>query len=219
MSQLEVEGYTWLRGGVQAAKLRTLEKEIASLSQVRPCSRGLLRRSDCLRKEAVRGFGLTLPIEDPVPLRAILFDKKPDANWKLGWHQDRVLGFPQRFTAPGFENWTNKDGIPHAKPPIDFLRQVLTVRIHLDPANSDNGALRVLPGTHHDLVELASLDETRQVTLHAQPGDVLLMRPLLVHASSAVRMEATRRVLHLEYAPAGTLSRWTRLQTLASTEE
>ncbi|MET0554472.1 MAG: phytanoyl-CoA dioxygenase, partial [Vicinamibacteria bacterium] len=36
-------------------------------------------------------------------------------------------------------------------------------------------------------------------------GDVLLMRPLLLHASSKAATDAPRRVLHVEYAADRTL--------------
>src|SRR5262249_43240 len=30
------------------------------------------------------------------PVRAILFDKTPSANWALGWHQDRVVAVREK---------------------------------------------------------------------------------------------------------------------------
>ncbi|MEN0021537.1 MAG: phytanoyl-CoA dioxygenase, partial [Planctomycetota bacterium] len=43
------------------------------------------------------------------------------------------------------------------------------------------------------------------VTCTAQVGDVLLMRPLLWHASSSSSEPTHRRVVHLEFAPADVL--------------
>ena len=63
---------------------------------------------------------------------------------------------------------------------------MLTVRIHLDEVTEENGPLQVIPGSHRSGKELR-LNETLPRTVLADQGDVLLMRPLLLHASSATR--------------------------------
>ena len=82
---------------------------------------------------------------------------------------------------------------------------MLTVRLHLDAADEFNGALRVLPGSHR----LGRLSSERVQELRSQQadflcamseGDALLMRPLLLHASSRSMSTRHRRVLHIEYA-------------------
>lgn len=40
--------------------------------------------------------------EDARPVRAILFDKTPQANWSLGWHQDRTIAVRERRETCGF---------------------------------------------------------------------------------------------------------------------
>ena len=145
-----------------------------------------------------------LPSE-PFPVRAIYFDKSPEANWLVSWHQDLTLALSARAEVPGFGPWSTKDGIPHVQPPVEFLQQMLTVRLHLDDADESNGALRVLPGSHR-LGRLSS--ERIQELRSRQPdflcamsaGDALLMRPLLLHASSRSTSTRHRRVLHIEYA-------------------
>ena len=152
-----------------------------------------------------------LPAE-PIPVRAIYFDKSPDANWFVGWHQDLTIALRARTEVPGFGLWTVKDGIPHVQPPVELLEQMLTVRLHLDDADASNGALRVLPGLHRSgILSSGRMDELAasqsEVLCAAAAGDVLLMRPLLLHASSRSKSERRRRVLHIEYAgftlPAG----------------
>jgi ectoine hydroxylase-related dioxygenase (phytanoyl-CoA dioxygenase family) len=82
---------------------------------------------------------------------------------------------------------------------------MVTIRIHLDPCPATNGALRVQPGTHH-LGRLNQnhvdtyIEETRTVICSARPGEVLVMRPLLLHASSPAVTPAHRRVLHFDFA-------------------
>ena len=84
---------------------------------------------------------------------------------------------------------------------------MLSARIHLDDCDSSSGALRVLPGTHRlgrlTADQIAAELRTRTpVSCDARAGDILLMRPLLLHASSAANSATHRRVLHLDYAAA-----------------
>jgi hypothetical protein len=152
-----------------------------------------------------------LPAE-PTPVRAIYFDKSPDANWLVAWHQDLTLALQSRADIDGFGPWSIKDGVPHVQPPIALLEKMLTLRLHLDDADEPNGALRVLPGSHNsgrlssEQIQNVRSQQT-DVLCAASAGDALLMRPLLLHASGRSRIERHRRVLHIEYAgfalPAG----------------
>ncbi|HEU0120919.1 MAG TPA: phytanoyl-CoA dioxygenase family protein [Bryobacteraceae bacterium] len=168
------------------------------------------------RVPAVRTLSRSLPLRqlvDPVlgaharPVRALLFDKTPAANWKVPWHQDLTLAVQARHDLPGYGPWTVKDGIPHVQPPVAVLENMLALRLHLDDCGEHNGPLRVLPGTHA-LGRLAAdeIDELQQsrpaVTCLARRGDVILLRPLLLHASSPAAVPARRRVIHIEYASA-----------------
>ena len=145
---------------------------------------------------------------DSVPVRALYFDKSPDANWLVPWHQDLTLAMRARAESPGFGPWSMKDGIPHVQPPVACLEQMLAVRLHLDAADAANGALRVLPGTHRaGRLAAESIQQLRsERTEHlcaADVGDALLMRPLPLHASARSDSPHHRRVLHLEFAAFG----------------
>ena len=136
--------------------------------------------------------------------RSIFFDKTPEANWKAPWHQDLAIAVKARHDVPGFTAWSVKEGVPHVHPPLDFLEQSLTLRVHLDPCPEDNGALRVLPGSHNR--GYVSSQAIFQITRDAEPfvcsfpaGGLLLMRPLLLHSSASAAQPTRRRVLHLEY--------------------
>jgi ectoine hydroxylase-related dioxygenase (phytanoyl-CoA dioxygenase family) len=66
----------------------------------------------------------------------------------------------------------------------------------------------VLPGTHKlGRLTAAQIAEEQQartsVACVVRAGDVLLMRPLVVHASSAASRAAHRRVIHIDYASCG----------------
>ena len=142
----------------------------------------------------------------PTPVRAIYFDKSPETNWLVPWHQDLTIAVnAQTQTVDGFGPWSVKDGIPHVQPPIALLEQMLTVRIHLDDTDESNGALRILPGSHQ--FGRLSADRIRDLCRNgnetvcaAAAGDALLMRPLLLHSSSRSTTPRHRRILHIEYA-------------------
>jgi hypothetical protein len=142
---------------------------------------------------------------EPWPVRAIYFDKSARANWLVAWHQDITVAVCERIDVAGFGPWSVKQGITHVQPPAEILERMLTVRLHLDDCDETNGALRVLPGTHR----LGRLSAERIRQLRADlpeipcclsAGDILLMRPLLLHASGKTLSNRHRRVLHIEYA-------------------
>jgi ectoine hydroxylase-related dioxygenase (phytanoyl-CoA dioxygenase family) len=140
-----------------------------------------------------------------VPFRATLFDKSHQANWLVVWHQDTALPLRERRDTPGWGPWSVKDGVVYAHAPASALSRVTALRIHLDDSTMHNGPLRVLPGTHtrgvltdDAIQELAA--QIAPIDCVIQQGGVLVMKPLLVHASSKSRSETPRRVLHIEYA-------------------
>jgi hypothetical protein len=141
----------------------------------------------------------------PIPVRGIYFDKRPEKNWLVAWHQDLTLAVKERVEVPGFGPWSVKEGVPHVQPPVGLLEQMLSVRLHLDDTDATNGALRVLPGTHLlgrlNAEAIRRCRETcKEVSCEAKAGDALLMRPLLLHASSHSTSQRRRRVLHIEFA-------------------
>lgn len=140
-----------------------------------------------------------------IPFRATLFDKSPRANWLVGWHQDTALPFRERHDFPGWGPWSVKDGVSYAHAPATALSQIVALRVHLDDSTSQNGPLRVLPGTHNSGVlsdeEVHNLAaEISPVDCSVSTGGVLAMSPLIIHASSKSQAQMKRRVLHIEYA-------------------
>ena len=154
-----------------------------------------------------RRKALQLP-PSPRPVRALYFDKSPGANWLVAWHQDLTLAVRTRVEVQGFGPWSIKDGVQHVQPPVGLLEQMLTVRLHLDDCDETNGALRVLPGTHRlgrlDAERIRELrEEHSEVVCKVAAGGVLLMRPLLLHASARSQSTRHRRMLHIDYAGFG----------------
>lgn len=142
---------------------------------------------------------------EPLPFGATLFDKSPDANWLVVWHQDTALPFVERREVAGWGPWSKKTGVDYAHAPAAALSQIVALRVHLDDSTSHNGPLRVLPGTHTlgVLSDERIRDQARgtdAVQCIVERGGVVIMRPLLIHASSKATSSSSRRVLHLEYS-------------------
>ncbi len=137
-------------------------------------------------------------------VRIIAFDKSTATNWFVPWHQDRTIAVLRRVDTEGYANWTVKDGHIHVEPPVRLLQAMLTLRVHLDDCGEDAGPLEVIPASH----SLGRLDQSdiaartvdgRGLVCLAARGDILTMRPLLLHRSQRARLPTRRRVLHLEY--------------------
>jgi len=143
-----------------------------------------------------------------LPVRTLLFDKTPDANWKVAWHQDLTIAVREQRDVEGYGPWSTKAGVVHVQPPPTILEGMLAVRLHLDDCGVRNGPVRVLPGSHRagkiSGVEIPQWrDRVAEVVCIVPRGGVLLMRPLLLHASSSATSPAHRRVIHIEFASGG----------------
>jgi ectoine hydroxylase-related dioxygenase (phytanoyl-CoA dioxygenase family) len=82
---------------------------------------------------------------------------------------------------------------------------MVALRFALYENDELNGPLRVLPGTHRlgrlGAQDIAQLRAEREESACCVPARAaLVMRPLLLHASSAMVSGASRRVIHIEYA-------------------
>ncbi|WP_158942969.1 phytanoyl-CoA dioxygenase family protein [Granulicella sp. S190] len=149
------------------------------------------------------------------PVRGILFDKIPDANWKVPWHQDVTIAVQDKVEAEGFGPWSVKADVLHVQPPASILESMVSVRLHLDNCGEENGALRVIPGSHkrgripEDQIQ-SIRDLSDEAVCSVKTGGALLMRPLLLHASSPSQFPGHRRVVHLDFAAASLPSgmRW-----------
>jgi len=203
----EVLGQGEIDGLLQELKRANLPHRRAGVRHALrvPAVGGMARRAPLLEiAQEILGHGA-------FPYRATLFDKSATANWLVVWHQDTALPLRERREVPGWGPWSVKEGVHYAHAPASTLEQVLALRVHLDDSTSKNGPLRVLPGTHalgvltddqiHDLST-----KIGEVECLVGNGDILAMRPLIVHASSKAQSEMPRRVLHVEYARQGALS-------------
>ncbi|MCL9998029.1 MAG: phytanoyl-CoA dioxygenase family protein [Erythrobacter sp.] len=139
------------------------------------------------------------------PVRAIAFDKSPDANWALGWHQDRTINVAARAEVAGFGPWTVKQGHLHVQPPFTLIERMVTLRIHLDPVTPDNAPLEIAIGSHRKgliaeprIAEVVATCESRACL--AAPGDVWAYATAILHASRRSASAGPRRVLQVDYS-------------------
>lgn len=142
--------------------------------------------------------------EESCAIQAIAFDKTPEMNWKVSWHQDLLFPVAAKPESPEYQLHIVKEGVDFARPSREILDTLLAARLHLDDCTESNGPLRILQGTHRLGILAASehvklREEYSEVVCTARRGEVLLMRPLLLHASSKADDAAHRRVLHLVY--------------------
>ena len=137
------------------------------------------------------------------PISGMWFDKIPEANWQVPWHQDvHVSVMP--FTGSGWGPWMTKAGLPSVMAPEPWLSRRLAARLHLDFCGEDQGPLQIIPGSHvHGVLTPSAIDAVVErgpvITVVAQPGDVLLLHPLLLHRSSPARVPSHRRVIQVEW--------------------
>lgn len=185
---------------IEASEAESALSELAAagLCRSRAGARHILDQP-CVQKLAndPRILGLSRRIlgENSIPFRATLFDKSPNSNWLVVWHQDTALPLQEKRETPGWGPWSIKDGVTYAHAPFKALEQILALRIHLDDSIETNGPLRVIPGTHvHGVLtdeELQKLDsEIDPVTCAVGKGGVIAMRPLIVHASNEITISS-----------------------------
>jgi len=135
--------------------------------------------------------------------KAIYFDKTPEANWYVTWHQDIIINVKEKIETDGFTGWTKKSGVHGVCPPEEILNNTITIRIHLDDAKESNGALKVIPGSHQkklsdEEISLIAQNSFSQVC-EVDACCVHVMKPLLLHSSSKATTQKHRRVIHLEF--------------------
>lgn len=139
------------------------------------------------------------------PVRAVLFDKSPAANWALGWHQDRTIAVNARAEAPGYGPWSVKAGMQHVEPPFAVIERMLTIRVHLDSVPADNAPLLIAAGSHR-LGKIAEpelsdvVERCGTAICLAEAGDLWLYATPIVHASAAAAPGGRRRVLQVDYS-------------------
>lgn len=204
---LSADGARLFRGALKSC-LADLEAALADLPQdeagVRihggDALRPLLANGGCIGSIAAAALGFAAR-----PVRAILFNKSPEINWSLAWHQDRTICVKEKREVPGFGPWTVKRGMHHVAPPFELLAGMVTLRAHLDAVPGTNAPLLIAPGSHAlGRIAVGEVDQVVRrcgiVSCLADAGDVWLYSTPILHASEVASEPARRRVLQIDFA-------------------
>ncbi len=138
--------------------------------------------------------------EDYFVVKSIYFDKPEKSNWFVAYHQDLTISVESKLNVNGFGPWTVKQDQYAVQPPLSILENNFTIRVHLDDTDDENGALRVIPGSHKKGVIRAAVDGKDEVFCPVKNGAVMFMSPLLLHASNRTLVNKKRRVIHIEFS-------------------
>ena len=210
-ADFERDGFVLLNSMVPNEQLNQLANEIEPIrSSLHSAGiRNLLSLCPAVRLFANSGVAYEIASEIlktiPIPARAILFDKTPESNWYVTWHQDLTIPVKSKIEIENYGPWSIKNGILHVQPPAAILEKMVSLRIHLDACSKENGPIRFIAGSHTngvlDRVNLANWrDSKAPISCPAERGDIIAMRPLILHSSSISEATEHRRVLHIEYA-------------------
>jgi ectoine hydroxylase-related dioxygenase (phytanoyl-CoA dioxygenase family) len=209
MTVFETSGFSIFPDVLAHAQCDEVIDALAPAHNSRAGSRNLLKEEWC-RKLATaihREARITqlIPTSN-VAVQCTLFEKTADTNWLVSLHQDLSIPVRERIDSPDCAGWSEKEGAIYVQPPVSVLQNLTAVRVHLDDSDRENGPLRVVPGSHrYGRLTQSEAAEHRSLkgefTCLAQKGGAVLLRPLLLHASSKSNVVAPRRVLHFLYGP------------------
>jgi ectoine hydroxylase-related dioxygenase (phytanoyl-CoA dioxygenase family) len=136
-------------------------------------------------------------------VKSIYFDKPANSNWFVCYHQDLTISVDKKLDLNGFELWTKKQNQFAVQPPLEILKDNVTIRIHLDDTNKENGALKVIPKSHlKGIYRPQTIDWSieAETFCNVNKGGIMLMKPLLLHSSNKTTNNNKRRVVHIEFS-------------------
>ena len=133
--------------------------------------------------------------------KSIYFDKPEKSNWFVAYHQDLTISVDKKIEIENFENWTIKQNQFAVQPPKEILENNFTIRIHLDNTTKDNGALKVISESHSKgIFRVENLQTENETICEVEKGGIMIMKPLLFHASNKTTNNERRRVIHIEFS-------------------
>lgn len=134
-------------------------------------------------------------------VKSIYFDKPPQSNWYVSYHQDLTISVKEKHDIDGYKLWTSKQNQFAVQPPIKVLENIVTFRIHLDDTDENNGALKIISQSHNkNIYRPETIDWTieQETTASVPQGGVMVMKPLILHSSGRTNNNKHRRVIHIE---------------------
>ncbi|MEO6918597.1 MAG: phytanoyl-CoA dioxygenase family protein [Collimonas sp.] len=207
--RFEIDGFAVISQLLTDSACAEISSSLAELRNKGAGSRSLLELSWC------KGLAQTIhrhpAIEellprDSVAVQCTYFEKSKEQNWLVPAHQDLSIPVRERIDHPALTGWSEKEGSVFVQPPDTVLQDVVAVRLHIDECGPEDGPLRVVAGSHlvgrlSDESVLIARDKLGEVVCPVVKGGALLMKPLLLHASSKAVGNSRRRVLHFVFGP------------------
>jgi len=136
-------------------------------------------------------------------VKSIYFDKPKASNWFVAYHQDLMISVDKKMDIDGYGPWTAKQNQFSVQPPLPILEDNFTIRIHLDDTTGENGALKIIPGSHLKGIyrpETINWERETENICKIKKGGIMLMKPLLLHSSGRTSNNNKRRVIHIEFS-------------------
>lgn len=222
-NDIETQGFTTISGVYTSEEVDAMAglinradtaketfRRSADLFAIRQFLKELPKVMDLVFNTGMREIISTMFGPDYFVVKSIYFDKPEESNWYVAYHQDLTISVDRRLDIPGFGPWTVKQNQFAVQPPLDMLENNFTIRIHLDDTDADNGALKVVAGSHLKGIyrpENIDWSNERESVCDVPKGGVMIMKPLLLHSSSRTTNGKKRRVIHIEFSngelPAG----------------
>lgn len=201
--QITENGFSIVPQILTAAECDALTSRATSSASASGGTRSLLQQDWCralathLRQHAVLAPVLLAP--GLVAVQCTYFEKSSSRNWLVPVHQDLSIPVIKRVDHPGLNAWSEKEGALFVQP--------IAVRVRIDVCTADDGPLRDIPGSHTlgklDAQAVAALRQTQpEQVCTVERGGAMLIRLLLLHASSKSIGTSQRRVLHFLFSPA-----------------
>lgn len=145
----------------------------------------------------------TIAGNDYFIVKSIYFDKPEKSNWFVAYHQDLTISIDKKIEMEGFNFWTSKHEQYAVQPPTSLLENIFAIRIHLDDTDEENGALKIIEGSHLKQIcrpETIDWKSEKETFCNVEQGGIMLMKPLLLHGSNRTTNQKRRRVIHIEFS-------------------
>jgi hypothetical protein len=201
---LETVGYAVIPDILPDTQIKRVSRLITSLVDATHGTRKLLDAPWC--SELAEQLRIDPRLRPLLPSNAevvqcTLFVKSVEKNWLVSLHQDLSIPVAERVESSQCSGWSQKEGDLFVQPPVAVLADIVAIRVHLDDCDESNGALRVVSGSHRlgRLTSAGAIEERNrygECSVAVPRGGVMVMRPLLLHASSKTSNGTPRCVLH-----------------------
>ncbi len=143
-----------------------------------------------------------------------LHDKHEAASLEL-LGSPEILGIAESLAGPNFvptyeslvfKNEGDGAAIPWHQDALHPRRhRIFNVDVYLDASRAGEGALRVLPGSQTEAIDICSIRDDHgweppgALQVELEPGDVLVHDVMIVHGSEPVRHNPLRRTIYYEF--------------------